>query len=152
MANLMRGKARDVANLTRNLFDSWKILLGDKVYIRSGQDKGKTGIVKQVLRNQNMVVVKDRVMRRRYLKTPDGKRVEHFSEHPIHVSNVALFDEAKGKPSKAAIRFLEDGARVRVLKSGAAIPPPPLPDRKRRGPGPKDTPAEEVTRVTYVAP
>jgi large subunit ribosomal protein L24 len=39
------------------LYDKWKILRGDKVKIIAGKDKGVTGTIARVLRDQNRVIV-----------------------------------------------------------------------------------------------
>ena len=39
------------------LYDKWKILRGDKVKIITGKDKGETGTIARVLRDQNRVIV-----------------------------------------------------------------------------------------------
>ena len=61
------------------------------------------------------------------------------------------------KPTRIARRFTPEGDRVRVAKrSGAVIPFPALLATRRAArptePGPKDTPAAVVARVTYVPP
>ena len=75
-------------------------------------------------------------------------------EAPIHYSNVNLVDPVSKKPTRVAMRFLEDGTKVRVSKrSGTIIPKPE--DLKMRKvprpsqPGPMDTPPEEATRETW---
>ncbi|XP_004289905.1 PREDICTED: 50S ribosomal protein L24-like [Fragaria vesca subsp. vesca] len=39
------------------LIRHWKVLRGDNVMIIRGKDKGETGIIKQVIRSQNRVIV-----------------------------------------------------------------------------------------------
>jgi hypothetical protein len=39
------------------MFSKWKIVLGDKVILRSGKDKGKIGTVIRVYRKSNKVLV-----------------------------------------------------------------------------------------------
>jgi large subunit ribosomal protein L24 len=75
---------------------------GDVVLVISGNDKGKTGEVKRVLRTENRVVVDGVNLRwkhrRRSQKHPKGERTQ--IECPIHASNVLLKDKQTGKPMR----------------------------------------------------
>ncbi|MCB9883113.1 MAG: 50S ribosomal protein L24 [Planctomycetes bacterium] len=72
---------------------------GDMVVVISGNHKGSTGTVLSVDRDADRVTVMGVNKRRRWLKktqqNPKGGEVEQ--EMPIHVSNVALWDEAGQK-------------------------------------------------------
>ena len=67
---------------------------GDEVIVISGNDKGTTGEVKQVLRDDNRVVVEGVNLRWKHRKptqqNPQGERVQ--VECSIHASNVLLYD------------------------------------------------------------
>ena len=64
----------------------------------------------------------------------------------------------RSKPTRIGIKFTEEGARVRVAKrSGTVLPVPAALAKARRAarpvePGPRDTPADLVARVTYNPP
>mmetsp|Transcript_37372 Transcript_37372/g.105453 ORF Transcript_37372/g.105453 Transcript_37372/m.105453 type:complete len:132 (-) Transcript_37372:1703-2098(-) len=68
-----------------------------------------------------------------------------------------LVDPVSGGPVRVAIRRLEDGTNVRVSKgkhaTGSIIPKPEASKQRRTprptAPGPKDTPADVVAKVTY---
>ena len=82
---------------------------GDVVTVISGNDKGRTGEVKQALPRRQRVVVEGVNMRWNHKKptqqNPKGERVQ--AEAPIHVSNVKLAGGATGaKPAakKAAAK------------------------------------------------
>ena len=97
-----------------------KIKKNDTVIILSGDDKGKTGVVKQALPKENKVVVEGINMVKRNTKpsqtTPGGIVSK---EAAIHVSNVALVSE--GKATKVGYKTV-DGKKVRVArKTGAVI-------------------------------
>jgi len=97
-----------------------KIKKNDTVIILSGDDKGKTGVVKQALPKENKVVVEGINMVKRHTKpsqtTPGGIVSK---EAAIHVSNVALVSE--GKATKVGYKTV-DGKKVRVArKTGAVI-------------------------------
>ena len=67
---------------------------GDEVIVISGNDKGTTGEVKEVLRDDNRVVVEGVNLRWKHRKptqqNPQGERVQ--VECSIHASNVLYYD------------------------------------------------------------
>ena len=71
---------------------------GDTVLVISGNDKGKTGEVKQALPRKERVVVEGINLRWRHRRpsqqNPKGERVQ--SEAPIHASNVKRVEPAGG--------------------------------------------------------
>ena len=75
---------------------------GDNVVVLSGNDKGKTGEVKQILNKTGRVVVDGVNMRWRHKRptqqNPKGERVQE--ESSIHASNVMLVDPETGKPTR----------------------------------------------------
>lgn len=109
----------------------WKIVRGDKVQIVGDHaERGKQGIVKQVLRKQNRVLVDGLNLYNKHVKgQPDrgiaGRTITR--ERTIPYSNVNLLDPVTGEPTRIYRKFLEDGSKVRVSKkSGAVIPRPDL--------------------------
>ena len=76
---------------------------GDNVVVLSGNDKGKTGEVKQILNKTGRVVVDGVNMRWRHKRptqqNPKGERVQE--ESSIHASNVMRIDPETGKPTRA---------------------------------------------------
>ncbi|MBP5215243.1 MAG: 50S ribosomal protein L24 [Alphaproteobacteria bacterium] len=97
-----------------------KIKKNDTVIILSGDEKGKTGVVKQALPRENKVVVEGLNMVKRHTKpsqTNPGGIVS--KEAAIHVSNVALCKD--GKAVKIGYKTV-DGKKVRVArKTGDVI-------------------------------
>ncbi len=75
---------------------------GDQVIVIAGNNKGRTGSVKEVLRDRNRVVVEGVNLRVKNLKptqqNPKGERIE--VECPIHASNVLLLDPQTGKGTR----------------------------------------------------
>ncbi len=97
-----------------------KIKKNDTVIILSGDDKGKTGVVKQALPRESKVVVEGLNMVKRHTKasktTPGGIVSK---EAAIHVSNVAIVKD--GKATKVGYKTV-DGKKVRVArKTGDVI-------------------------------
>ena len=100
-----------------------KIRKGDKVVVRSGRDKGRTGEVIQVLRGEDRALVRGiHVVKRHQRQSPtqDGGIIS--KEAPIHLSNLALADPKDGKPTRVGFKILPGGKKVRVAKrSGVEI-------------------------------
>jgi large subunit ribosomal protein L24 len=100
-----------------------KIKKGDNVVVLSGKDKGRTGVVAQVMPKDSKVVVEGINIAARHRKpsqqNPQGG-IDRFPA-PMHISKVALADPKSGKPTR--VRFEEkNGKKVRVaVKSGETI-------------------------------
>ena len=99
-----------------------KIKKGDKVVVITGRDKGKTGEVLKVLREENRLIVQGVHMVKRHQRQTmqvQGGIIE--KEASIHVSNVAHIDPKTQKPTRIGYRM--DGERkIRVARaSGEAI-------------------------------
>ncbi|XP_015698907.2 50S ribosomal protein L24-like [Oryza brachyantha] len=170
---------------TEKLIRHWKILCGDnvnlfppafllvpymfsqnlqflsvcfQVMIIRGKDKGKSGLIKRVIRSQNRVIVEGKNLVKKHIKQGEGYTGGIFSiEAPLHVSNVQVLDP--GKPGKIGYKYLEDGTKVRFARgmnaSGVMIPRPEILKERRKptptSPGPKDTPIDLVLEKTYDA-
>ena len=101
-----------------------KIKKGDSVVVRSGKDKGRTGIVLQVLPNDGKVVVAGVNVAARHRKptqaNPQGG-IER-REAPMAISKVGLADPKTGKATRVRFETSKDGNKVRVaVKSGEKI-------------------------------
>lgn len=75
---------------------------GDQVVVIAGNDKGKQGEIREVLRESSRVVVNGINLRWRHKKptqqNPKGERVQ--LESSIHASNVMLLDAKTGKGTR----------------------------------------------------
>ena len=82
---------------------SKKLRTGDNVLVIAGNDKGRTGTIKEVQREAGRVVVEGINLRWKHKKpsqkNPKGERVQ--IEIPIHASNV-MHTDAKGEPTRTA--------------------------------------------------
>ncbi len=102
-----------------------KIKKGDQVVVITGRDKGKRGAVLRMVTESDRLVVEgvNRVKKHTKpnpLKGTTGGIVE--KEMSIHISNVAIFNAATGKPDRVAIKLVDDKRKVRVFAStGAAV-------------------------------
>jgi large subunit ribosomal protein L24 len=75
---------------------------GDTVVVIAGNDKGKQGTIKLVLRDANRVIVEGVNLRWKHRKpnqnNPKGERVQ--IERSIHASNVMHVDPKTNEPSR----------------------------------------------------
>jgi large subunit ribosomal protein L24 len=98
-----------------------KIKKGDKVVVLTGKDKGRTGEVKQVVTEDNKVVVQGINVQTKHRKpsqtNPGGL---DKIEHPIHVSNVAVIDPKSNKPSRVGYKTVGD-RKVRFAKRSGEV-------------------------------
>ena len=101
-----------------------KIKKNDTVIVLTGEDKGKTGKVLKVLKDEQRAIVEGINMVNKSTKpnakNPQGGFVKQ--EASIHISNISLIDPKRGKATRVAIQKNEDGKKVRIAKkSGEEI-------------------------------
>lgn len=97
-----------------------KIKQGDEVIVLTGKDKGKRGKVTKVLVQDNKIIVEGI---NRVKKHQRGNPRAGISggivdkDMPIHISNVGIYNPQTFKADRIGFKFLEDGKKVRFLKS-----------------------------------
>ena len=101
-----------------------KIKKNDTVIVLTGEDKGKTGKVLKVLKDEQRAIVEGINMVNKSTKpnakNPQGGFVKQ--EASIHISNISLIGPKSGKATRVAIQKNEDGKKVRIAKkSGEEI-------------------------------
>lgn len=101
-----------------------KIKKDDTVYVLSGDDRGKTGRVLQVLPAKGRAIVEGvnivTKATKPSAKHPQGGLIK--LEAPIHISKLSLLDPKSGKPTRVGRRRNDDGKLVRYAKkSGEEI-------------------------------
>ena len=98
-----------------------KIKKGDRVIVLTGKDKGRQGAVRKVMPKEGRVVVEGLNMVQRHTKPtqadPQGG-IKHKAM-PLHVSNVALVDNA-GKPTRVGFR-IDGDKKVRIAKTTGEV-------------------------------
>lgn len=101
----------------------FKIKKGDTVCVITGKDRGKSGQVLKVNRQDHRLFVQGINLVKKHQKqtvAQTGGVIE--KEASIHISNVAHVDPASKKPTRIGMKFLKDGRKVRVAKrSGETI-------------------------------
>ena len=100
-----------------------KIRKGDKVILNTGKDKGKQGIVLNILKN-NRVVVEGLNMVKKHTKPNPNAGIEGGimeKEMPIEISNIMLFNPVTKKQDRVGFKTLESGKKVRIYKSNKEV-------------------------------
>ncbi|MBL7717086.1 MAG: 50S ribosomal protein L24 [Bdellovibrionales bacterium] len=94
----------------------------DNVIVIAGKDKGKTGVITQVLTKTGKVTVKDVNVATRHTKptqkNPQGGTVR--KELPIDASNVMMLDPKTNKPTRLGKKQV-NGKWVRVAKKSGTV-------------------------------
>ena len=103
-----------------------KIRKGDKVVVIAGRDKGRSGEVIEMRREDGRVLVRGiNMVKRHQRQTAQQEGGIISKEAPVHLSNVALADPKDGKPTRVGFKFVgkgDDRKKVRFAKrSGVEI-------------------------------
>ena len=97
---------------------------GDIVFVNTGEDKGKTGRVLQVLVDENRAIVEGVNMVSKHTK-PNAQNPQggiEKKEASIHLSNLNVVDPKSGKPTRIGRKENGEGVLVRYSKkSGEEI-------------------------------
>ena len=95
-----------------------RIRKGDTVMVIAGREKGKVGKVLHVDPRARRVTVEKLNIIKRHTKPSQKVRQGGIleKEAPLDISNVMVYSQALGKPSRVKIRTLDDGRRVRILQ------------------------------------
>ncbi len=99
-----------------------KLKKGDHVLVVSGKDKGKTGTISRVLREDGKVVIDGVALVKRHLKGRTSDQVGQIVEKPraIDASNVMFLDTVSKKGTRIG-REMKDGKRVRITVKGKKV-------------------------------
>ncbi|XP_015109835.1 probable 39S ribosomal protein L24, mitochondrial [Diachasma alloeum] len=139
----------------------WSYFRGDRVEILVGRDKGKQGLVQQIIQERNWVIVEGLNTKMKTMgKKKDFPGIVVLEEQPLLVTtDIALVDPADLKACKIEWRWTEDGEKVRVsTRTGRIIPIPmtaketmdyKLPHLYKEQP--KDTPRDVIEKITFKA-
>ncbi len=83
-----------------------KFKTGETVKVIAGNDKGRSGAVRQILKKSDRVIVEGVNLRWKHRKPtqqqPQGERVQE--ECSIHISNVMPIDAATGKTTRKSMK------------------------------------------------
>jgi large subunit ribosomal protein L24 len=102
--------------------EKFAVKKGDKVVVLAGKDKGKSGEIVRIVREDRRAFVSGVNMVKRHTKqsqTEAGGIVE--KEASIHLSNIALLDPKDGKATRVGYKQLDDGRKVRFAKRSGEV-------------------------------
>jgi large subunit ribosomal protein L24 len=98
-----------------------RIKKGDKVLVISGSYKGTEGEVKEVLANDNRVIIDGvNIVKKHTKPSNDNPGGINEIEAPIHASNVMILDPKSGEPTRIGRKEV-DGKIVRYSKKSGEI-------------------------------
>jgi large subunit ribosomal protein L24 len=103
-----------------------KIKKGDTVVVIAGRDKGRSGEVIEMRRDDDRALVRGvNIVKRHQKQSAQQEGGIVSKEAPIHLSNIALADPKDGKPTKVGFKYVgkgDDRKKVRVARrSGVEI-------------------------------
>jgi len=95
---------------------------GDTVFVNTGEDKGKSGRILQVLVKKQRAIVEGVNMVSKHTKpstkSPQGGIIK--KEAPVHISNLNLLDPKSGKPTRIGRKVVK-GTLVRYAKRSGEV-------------------------------
>jgi len=91
---------------------------GDTVKILTGNDKGKTGKVLEIITSKYRAIVEGMNMVTKHVKPsaekPEGGLIN--TEATLHISNLMLVEPASGEPTRVGRKLNADGKNQRYSK------------------------------------
>jgi large subunit ribosomal protein L24 len=101
--------------------NKWRIKKGEMVQVITGSEKGKTGEILLVEREKRRVVVKgvNICVRHKKPSMADAGGIIK-KEKSIHASNVMLIDSSDEKPTRVAMKMIEN-KKVRVSRRTGTV-------------------------------
>ena len=92
-----------------------RIKKGDDVIVLAGRERGKRGVVRQVMPSKGKALVQDINISKRHFKPGRARQAGIVDvEQPIHLSNLALVDPKTSKPTRVRMHKLANGNKVRI--------------------------------------
>ena len=96
---------------------------GDKVFVLTGKDKGKSGRVIYVYPKRNRALIEGINLVKKHLRksqqNPQGGIVSR--ESTIHLSNLGLLCPVSGKPTRLKTAVAQDGSKQRLSAKNKAV-------------------------------
>lgn len=96
-----------------------RIKQGDEVIVRTGKDKGKSGRVSKVLKDNKVLVEGINQVKKNQKPNPNAGVSGGIvvKDMPINISNIGLYNPETKKADRVGFKFLENGKKVRYFKS-----------------------------------
>jgi large subunit ribosomal protein L24 len=97
-----------------------KIKKGDNVIVRTGKDKGTTGVVIKAMPKTNQVIVEGVNIKKKHIRVQQGEGIVDMAK-PIDVSNVMIVDPKTKKASRIGKKKVGEKYVRIAVKSGQEI-------------------------------
>ncbi len=96
-----------------------KIKTGDDVIVRTGKDKGKSGRVSKILKDNKVLVEGINQAKKNQKANPNTGVAGGIivKDMPIDISNIGIYNPTTKKADRVGIKILADGKKVRYFKS-----------------------------------
>lgn len=93
-----------------------RIKKGDEVIVLAGRERGKRGVVREVMPERGKALVQDINISKRHMKPTGAARQAGIvdKEQPIDLSNLAPVDPKTNKATRVRVRTLANGKKVRI--------------------------------------
>ena len=98
----------------------FKIRKNDIVLVIGGKDRGRHGKVLTVLPKIESAIVEGINIVKKHIKANSQKNQNAGivpKAAPIHISNLAIYNQITKKPDKIGFKLLDNGKKVRYFKS-----------------------------------
>jgi large subunit ribosomal protein L24 len=108
-------------NTSKRFITKFHVKTGDKVVVISGDDKGKTGIISEIITTKSRAIVEGLNIVKKHVKATQTQEggIQNVAA-PIHISNLSLIDPKSGKATRVGRKEV-NGKSVRFSKSTGEI-------------------------------
>ena len=119
---LLYTKTMATKNTSKRFAPKLHIRKGDKVMVISGDYKGRTGEVIEVIPSKNRAVVEGVNIVKKHIKATQNES-GGIVEMPasIHISNLSLVDPKSGEPTRINYDVDNNGVKVRIKKKSGNV-------------------------------
>jgi len=93
-----------------------RIKKGDDVIVLTGRERGKRGVVREVMPKRGKALVQDINISKRHFKPGRARQAGIVDvEQPIHLSNLALVDPKSNKATRVRSRELRERNYMKII-------------------------------------
>lgn len=107
--------------ITKRFTPKFHLKKGDKVIVLSGDNRGETGVIKEMITKENRAIVDGLNLVSKHIKPTENSAGGIVKkEAPIHISNLQLVDPKTGKGTRTGRKNV-DGKSLRYSKKTGEI-------------------------------